>query len=149
MCLEVRANKQASGDPYILGQMNYGGHMYSCMYVGIWLHNCTIYISAGPSLEGPPGCEEYVSNCISTVFCYPFCNYLFFLSTSVKLPVCSLPVWYLIEGYSKLETGVFDFGVFLRPWSAKLPSPGCVISAWVLPRNPSKIITFQTYLQDL
>jgi hypothetical protein len=109
---------------------------------------CILYIRR-PLVEGPPGCEAYVSNCISTVFCYPFCNYLFFLSTSVKLPVCSLPVWYLIEGYSKLETGVFDFGVFLRPWSAKLPSPGCVISAWAPPGYPQKIIEFQTYSQDL
>ena len=74
-----------------------------------------IYKSAGPSLEGPSGCEEYVSNCISTVFCYPFCNYLFFQSTSLQLPVCSLPVWYLIEEASKLKTGIFDFGVFLGP----------------------------------
>jgi len=118
--------------------------MYIYVYIYIYVD---ISISAGPSLEGPSGCEAYVSNCISTVFCYPFCNYLFFQSTSLQLPVCSLPVWYLIEEASKLKTGIFDFGVFLGPWSPKLASPGCVLSAWVLPRNPLKIIKFQACSQ--
>ena len=87
------------------------------MYIYIYIY---IYKIRRPLVEGPSGCEGYVCNCIPTVFCYPFCNYLFFQSTSLQLPVCSLPVCQSDSRSRQTGVGIFDFELSTGPGDQRL-----------------------------
>ena len=85
--------------------------------------------------RGPSGCEGYVCNCIPSVFCYPFCNYLFFQSTSLQLPVCSLPVCQSDSRSLQTGVGIFDFELSTGPGDRR------VTTTWVYSLNsgPSRV----------
>ena len=124
----------------------------------MYIYVCVYYPPA--PFRGPSGCEGYVCNCIPTVFCYLFCNYLFFQSTSLQLPVCSLPVCQSDSRSLQTGVGICDFEQSTGPgdhhstttwvcsltFSVHLTLKTNLLGTFLLQNKPSRYIFFKSNL---
>ena len=96
--------------------------------------------SAGPSLEGPPGCEEFPPSCIQCPLFLSFCIQVF------SYPF--IPAWLLLHSVSWIVL-LAIWLLTVRPGINQFTLNQLGLRIWDPQRNTEKNIKFQARLQGI